>query len=225
MIPATGRATRSGTNVRTGPSDGHCGSPLGKAGFQLFSFGGAASQNDGLFEQEAPATWKDRVPANTQGTQATRPPRAHDASRSRSRGLESRGGRRDPRPGTHPPQRGQFKRQAAAPSPSARRAVHTEMKTMSSVSANMVLIVHFRLRTPTRGGGRAPQPRERQRKTTSLDLRTAEERGDSDSSGATLPLPGHNAGGIPSGRGRGRAHPAETKPRSGGSRERREWRG
>lgn len=152
MIPATGRAARSGTDVRTGPSDGPCGSPLGKAGFQLCSFGGAASQNDGLFEQEAPATWKDRVPANTQVTQATRPPRAHDPSRSRGRGLEPRGGRGGPRPGT-PPQRGQFKRQAAAPSPSARRAVHTEMNTMSSVSANMVLISPFRLRTPTRGGG------------------------------------------------------------------------
>lgn len=40
----------------------------------------------------------------------------------------------------------------AAPSPSARRAVHTEMNTMSSVSANMVLILHFRLCTPTRRG-------------------------------------------------------------------------
>lgn len=45
-----------------------------------------------------------------------------------------------------------------SPSPSASSAVHTEIKTMSSVSANMVLISLVRAGAPTLHGGSAPKP-------------------------------------------------------------------
>lgn len=66
-------------------------------------------------------------------------------------------------------------------SPSARRAVHTEIKTMSSVSANMVLIFALPLlHSHPPGGKRSQEPAKNETTTTtSLALRTAQQRSDS----------------------------------------------
>lgn len=71
-------------------------------------------------------------------------------------------------------------------SPSASSAVHTEIKTMSSVSANMVLISLVCAGAPTLHGGSAPKP---ERDWTSL--RGTEERYNFDSTETALPLPEH----------------------------------
>ena len=78
-------------------------------------------------------------------------PTATKGSKARDLSL---GGSRDPGPRILPFPRGLITRQKNQPlSPSASRAVHTEIKTMSSVSANIVLISRrFTLCTPTLHG-------------------------------------------------------------------------
>lgn len=78
------------------------------------------------------------------------------------------------------------------PSPSASSAVHTEIKTMSNVSANMVLISLIRPCAPTLHGGESTQEAERPGRDFAGP--TLEEHSNFDSTDSTLPLPGHRPG-------------------------------
>lgn len=77
------------------------------------------------------------------------------------------------------------------PSPSASSAVHTEIKTMSNVSANMVLISLVRPCAPTLHGG---STQEAERPGRDFAGPTLEEHSNFDSTDSTLPLPGHRPG-------------------------------
>lgn len=97
---------------------------------------------------------------------------------------------------------------------------------MSSVSANMVLILHFRFCTPHPPVGKRSRARKNAVKSTFRDFRTTNESLNSDRLEAALPLPGQVAGRTPSGEGRGSAYLVKTKLQSlgrtgapGGSRE------